>query len=117
MAKKATKKKAAVKKAAKKTPPRVFPDGNLSDMELAYAMNVPESDGQRRAVMQVIDMCIEIARDNVTNSDSWLNHGVVCGMAGRLDGLMNLKENLEQGYANSLKVLLDKDSVNPPRGY
>jgi hypothetical protein len=108
-------KKGTRKKATKKAEPTVvYVDKSLplSEVEIAGALNVPEDDPQRRAIMQILDYEIDLAAGMLQGKCE--NHGVAAERVGWFTALRYIKQELESTYGNSVNVLRENANMEEP---
>jgi len=113
MAKKATKKKTA-KKAVKVEPKIVYIDKSkpMTEHEIDHALNVPEEDLQRKAIMQIINNEFLTTQSAVGINTS--NYGDMAYAAGLADGARMIRDNLKDRYESAMQNVLDNIKQEPP---
>ncbi len=113
MPKKATKKKTA-KKVAKVEPQIVYIDKSkpMTEHEIDHALNVPEEDLQRKAIMQLLNNEFLTTQSSIGLHTS--NHGDVCYVSGLTDGVRKSVEMLKDRYEQAMKNVLDNIKQEPP---
>ena len=120
--KKGTKKKVA-KKAAKKAIAKevIYLDvePEMSEIDIAGALNVPKSDNHRRAILQILDTEIEVGIGLLQGKAD--DHGKLAEAVGWLNAMRFVKAELESQYEDAHRKLHinaqmeDSDAI--PQGY